>query len=145
MLCLLKLGILFSLLYSGSLAQINIHCDECIEFVQGNANVFVQDEYIEYIENHLKTDICANDFEDVGACVQGVEEWTKPMIKAAMEAPDFGIRFCYHYGICRNELVSFGILYRFPDLNCPLNRFSRKVTYLSAKNVLQTTKFWQFS
>lgn len=142
--CLQKLGILFSLLH-GTLAQINIHCDECIEFVQGNANVFVQDDYIEYIENHLKTDICADDFEDVDACVKGVEEWTKPMIKAAMDSPDFGTRFCYHYGICRNEFVSFEIHYIFPNLNCSLNRFSRKGIYLSAKNVLQTMKSWQFS
>ena len=142
--CLRKMCILFSLLQV-TLAQINIHCDECIEFVQGNANVFVQDDYIEYIKNHLKTDICENDFEDVDACVQGIEEWTKPMIKAAMDAPDFGTRFCYHYGICRNELVSFEIHYKLSHLNCSFNRFSRKVTYLSAKNVSQTTKSWQFS
>ena len=59
-----------------------------------------------FFKEHLKRDVCAEYFEDIETCIEGVEKWTKPMIRGGLNSSDFGKTFCYHYGICRDQEVS---------------------------------------
>ena len=54
----------------------------------------------------LKQDVCQQ-MEDIKACESDIDLWLKPMMQAGLNSEDFGLRFCYHYGICRQKVSNF--------------------------------------
>ena len=87
-----------------SSAQIDGSCEECINFIQLSTQLFASDQVVDLTEKFLKEEVCKPPhFEDVQGCRQGIDFWYKPMVKAGLTGDDFGMRFCYHYGICRQQ------------------------------------------
>ena len=70
--------------------------------MQASMDLFASPEVVDLTKIFLQAEVC-NEFEDIAGCQNGVEEWYEPMVEAGLDAPDFGSRFCYHYGLCVPE------------------------------------------
>ena len=85
-------------------AQIDGTCEECIDFIQTSTEFMISDPIVDLTEDFLKNEVCKQFEDDVQGCQQGIEFWYKPMINAGLSGQDFGKNFCYHYGICRDQI-----------------------------------------
>ena len=79
----------------------------------------------------MKLDVCAKYFEDIETCIEGVEKWTKPMIRGGLNSSDFGKTFCYHYGICRDQEVCTGPHWIVYLLKIKIHFFQDNLQYAS--------------
>ena len=71
------------------------------------------------------------EFCNILGCERDIGFWYRPMMQAGLVSPDFGARFCHHYGICQNT----------QKLDLDTNECNRCIQGYNYLNVLLTSSF----